>query len=323
MTEFSLIDRFCRDIGASHPETSIAVGDDAAVVAIPVGKELAVSVDTMVESVHFFPNTDPSKLARKLLAVNLSDMAAMGAEPKWATLALTMPSVDEQWLASFSSALDEMAKSYNVQLIGGDTTQGALSLSLQIMGLVDTGKALTRNGAVQGEDVYVSGCLGDAALALASLEGQVSLSENDFKLVESAFNCPIPQCTLGQNLVGLASSCIDVSDGLLGDLSHIADASEVSILIELETLPLSETYSSFLCSGGKLEYAICGGEDYQLAFTASVDNRQSIEALAVDLQTKITRIGVVQNRTKDALITKMNDAAYQVQTFGYQHFGNN
>lgn len=320
MTEFSLINRFCRDIGASHPQTSLSVGDDAALVQIPATKELAISVDTMVESVHFLPHIDPATLAKKLLAVNLSDMAAMGAEAKWATLALTLPSVDEAWLANFSNALDDMAKSYGVQLIGGDTTQGPLTLSLQIMGLVDKGRALRRGGCALGDDVYVSGCVGDAALALASILGQESLADGEFEQIESAFHCPIPQCTLGRSLIGLAASCIDLSDGLLGDLQHIASTSDVSISINLENLPLSDTYRRYLKAGGKLDYAICGGEDYQLAFTANQNNRQQIEQLTSQLGIQVTRIGVAQQRGEIGVITKMNGKPYPVKATGYQHF---
>ena len=253
MAEFSLIERFCKGIGANHASTTLSVGDDAAVISIPPSMELAISVDTMVAGVHFYEDAAPEYIAHKLLAVNLSDMAAMGAEPKWATMTLTTPEINDQWLEAFSNSLNSLASQYGVQLIGGDTTQGQLNLSIQIMGLLPQSKALTRSSAQIGDDVYVSNTIGDAALALRCIEGQKSgvpdqsleglLSSPLRKFLEQ----PEPQIVLGLNLLGLANSCIDISDGLVADLSHIAEQSNVSIELNVDLLPLSPHYNKYLC----------------------------------------------------------------------------
>ena len=312
MAEFSIIKKFCTDIGAKHPITDISVGDDAAVVSVPEGMRLAISVDTMVSGVHFYPDAAPETVAHKLLAVNLSDMAAMGAQPKWATMTLTSPSVDQEWLGAFSSSLDELAKHYGVQLIGGDTTQGQLNLSMQIMGLVPTSKALTRSGAVLGDDIYVSNTIGDAALALRCLQLKKSCLDEgvDEKPLQGLLNQnllraleqPVPQVALGLKILDVAHSCIDISDGLLADLSHIAEKSEVCIDVDVDKLPLSDVYQNYLAQGGNCDLALTGGDDYQLAFSAPVDARSKIAEIANDLNMKLSRVGRVtanSNASKD------------------------
>lgn len=322
MAEFSLIERFCQNIGASHSSTTIGIGDDAAVLHVPADRELVVSVDTLVEGVHFFSELTPERLAYKLAAVNLSDMAAMGAEPKWATLALTLPRIDTAWLGAFSQALDRICRRFDVQLVGGDTTQGFLTLSMQIMGLVERGTALTRAGARLGESVYVSGVMGDAALALASIQGRAAISDGGLELIRPALDRPIPQIELGRSLSGLASACIDVSDGLVADLGHIASMSQVSINIELEKLPLSQTYRNYLQDKGSWDYALSGGDDYQLAFTVAADKQKAVQQLANKLEIPLTKIGITTTRAKQPVSLTHNGKPYQIRHGGggYQHF---
>lgn len=300
----------------------IGVGDDAAVVNVPSGMQLAVSVDTMVEGVHFFPSVAPADLAYKLLAVNLSDMAAMGAEPKWATLALTLPHEDAAWLAAFSNALDAAAESAGVQLIGGDTTKGPLCLSLTIMGLVPKGKAISRAGAEFGDDVWLSNTVGDAALALKVILGQIELPESALSNIAPALHRPTGQVALGLALRGVASAALDISDGLLADLAHVASLSQVCIEIHQERVPLSDTYRAYLQSGGSYESALAGGDDYQLAFTAPSKQREAILAISDVVSVPLTRIGSVVEKTAIPVRLLANGKPVKLNSdLGFQHFG--
>lgn len=319
MAEFSIIEEFCQGIGPDHPETILGIGDDAAIVNVPDGMQLAISVDTMVSGVHFFPDADPCKLAHKILAVNLSDMAAMGAQPKWATMALTIPEFNHAWLNAFSDSLKKVAGRFKVQIIGGDTTQGPLNLSITIMGLLHKDNMLSRSGARPGDDVYVSHTLGDAALGLAVLKGDVALVGRDRAYVVAALETPEPRVKLGAALVNVASACLDISDGLVGDLSHISIQSSVSIEIDPKLVPISNAYRSHLGHGGDLDMALTGGDDYELAFTATPSLQNIIESISADQGISLTRIGKVTQRGEDAVIVSHNGARYKTVT-GYQHF---
>ncbi len=323
MAEFSIIDKHFSAIGHAHEHTRLGVGDDAAIVAIPPGYELAVSTDTMCEGTHFFAGTEPELLAHKLLAVNLSDMAAMGASPKWATLAISLVDSDESWLASFANAFDQYSKAHEVQLIGGDTTQteGCLTLSLTIMGLLPTGKRLTRSGAQPEDEVYCSGTLGDAALALSYLyDKEPQLSNTLFQQVLPALHTPEPQVALGEKIRDHASACLDISDGLLGDCAHIAKHSNVSIRIDLETLPLSPAYLAYLDQGGSIEHALSGGDDYQLLFTAPPHAAPYLRQAAAELGVTITKIGTVNPASDTPVQLFENNKEKIVKNKSYQHF---
>lgn len=321
MSEFSIIDRFCQGIGRQHTATIIGVGDDAAVVNVPEDKHLAVSIDTMVEGVHFLPNTEPADLAHKLLAVNLSDMAAMGATPKWATIALTLPESNDAWLAAFSSSLDKLAKRFGVQLIGGDTTKGKLTLSLNIMGLLPKSKVLTRAGAGVDDAVYVSNHLGDAALALRGIQGNVQLTESQAAALMPALHRPEPQVKLGIGLLGLASACLDISDGLVADLAHIVEQSGVSIAVDVDAVPVSDAYQQYVKGGGNLDLALSGGDNYQLAFTVSRENETAVLDLAEQLQVGVSRIGKVISQTDQAVVLSRGGLPYHLtNASGYEHF---
>jgi len=328
MAEFSIIRNYCQGIGPKHRSTRIDIGDDAAVFEPPQDMDIAVSTDTMVTGVHFLPDTAPSHLAHKILAVNCSDMAAMGAIPKYATLALTMPQVDEPWLAEFSAALMTQAERFKVQLIGGDTSSGNLTLSCTIIGLLDKFKVLSRASARPGSDVYVSGSVGDAALALAHLQNQINLPKTDAETLTLAHYRPEPRVELGQGLLNIADACIDVSDGLVADLGHICQQSEVSIQIELDAIPLSEAYLNFQNSysnsdqaANSLDYALYGGDDYELAFTARADRRGEIKALSEELGLRLTKIGIATSAQEHSVMLARGDKLYRPQTHaGYQHF---
>ena len=317
MAEFSLIERFCKGIGRQHPETKVNVGDDAAIIAIPDGMELAISVDSMVSGVHFFPNASPASIAHKLLAVNVSDMAAMGAQPKWATMTLTIPTIDETWLTEFSSSLNAQAKQYGVQLIGGDTTEGDLNLSMQIMGLTIKSKAISRSGAKLEDDIYLSNNVGDAALALDFIKRGKHVS----KSLLSALEKPTPQVELGLKLPDIANSCIDVSDGVVADLSHIARQSHVSVVLDVDQLPLSNDYLAYIESGGNVDLALTGGDDYQLAFTAPKKYRKALESISLELSVNLTRVGhVIMKNDSPVYLTRSGEHYELNQDAGYQHF---
>jgi len=319
MTEFSIIEQFCHGIGPDHAETKLSVGDDAAVISIPEGMELAISVDTMVAGVHFFADVSPAKLAHKILAVNLSDMAAMGAEPKWATMALSISKFDNNWLKSFSEALKTAADHFKVQIIGGDTTQGPLNLSITIMGLLPVSKGLHRSNAQIGDDVYVSHYLGDAALGLAVLQDKVELNGDHCDLAIAALETPQPRVELGQSLLSIANSCLDISDGLVGDLMHICDRSDVSIKLIAESLPLSDAYRAYLASGGNLDLALNGGDDYELAFTANPQQREKIAMISKRENILLTRVGEVVGKLEDAVSVSLNGVKYSPAN-SYEHF---
>lgn len=319
MAEFSIIEAFCHGIGPDHVETQLSVGDDAAVVAVPNGFELAVSVDTMVSGVHFYPDVDAAKLAHKILAVNLSDMAAMGAEPKWATMALTVPELDNNWFSQFSTSLKHMANRFGVQIIGGDTTQGPLNLSITIMGLLPISQRLCRSGAVVGDDVYVSHYLGDAALGLALLQGEAVLCEADQKHTVAALELPEPRVELGRALLGVAHSCLDISDGLVGDLAHLCERSNVSIEVDAALLPLSESYRAYVANGGNLDLALNGGDDYELAFTASPDQQQRVAAISKANDILLTRIGTVVEPGDGRVAVSLDGLNYRPAN-SFEHF---
>ncbi len=257
LSEFKLIQRFFANSGTHRADVRVGVGDDCAVLHLPAGKELVVSMDTLVEGVHFFKNADPESLGHKSLAVNLSDLAAMGAEPAWATLALTLPSVDEGWLEAFCRGFSSLAATHNVQLIGGDTTQGPLNITIQAHGFVDPGAALRRDGAQLGDLIYVTGTLGDAGLALQATERtRLPLS------IQSRLDRPTPRLTEGQALVGLASAAIDISDGLISDLGHICDASGVGATLYVKDLPCSQAVRDYIKVSDDWALPLSTGDDY-------------------------------------------------------------
>ncbi|CAH1385481.1 thiamine-phosphate kinase [Candidatus Nitrotoga sp. M5] len=316
VSEFDLIRRF---FTRSTPGAMLGVGDDAALLRVGSGMELAVSTDMLVSGTHFFPDTNPFSLGYKALAVNLSDMAAMAAQPRWATLALSLPEVDEMWLEKFSAGLFALADEHHVELIGGDTTRGPLNLCITIMGEVPRGAALRRSGAQVGDDVWVSGVLGDAALALAHVQGHMQLAAKDFAACTSALHQPVPRVALGLALRGVAHCAIDISDGLLADLGHILKCSNVGAEITFNALPASSTMQRYLEQSLGKCCVLAGGDDYELCFTVSVEDRSEVEKIAANLGLLLTRIGTI-TAEKQCIVRAADGSVINIEEPGYDHF---
>ncbi|MGZ5038891.1 MAG: thiamine-phosphate kinase [Usitatibacter sp.] len=314
--EFELIARYFTRPAAN---AVLGVGDDCALVDVTNGMDLAVSMDTLVSGTHFFPDVDPENLGHKALAVNLSDMAAMGAMPYWAMLALTVPNVDHAWLGAFAKGFFDLAQEHNVSLIGGDTTRGPLTLTVTIMGEVPAGAALRRSGAKAGNDIWVSGNIGDAALAVAHRHGRLVLGEDDYREAVMRLYEPSPRVQLGQALRGLATAAIDVSDGLLADLTHICRLSGVGATVELASVPVSAIGAKHINSDAGRTAIVAGGDDYELCFTAHPNSRDSIEDLTDVLGIPITRVGQIK-RGKGVSLLGPDGKAMKVDGRGYDHF---
>ena len=319
MHEFELIEQLFANSGYKRPDVSLGVGDDGAVVQLRDGFDLVVSTDTMVQGVHFFPDADPRALGHKLVAVNVSDIAAMGAEPCWLSLALTLPQVDEAWLRAFAEGLSETADYYNCQLIGGDTTKGPLCLTLCAKGVVPRGKALTRSGAKVGDHIYVTGTLGDAALGLLVEQGLVEISKKHRGHALQRFHYPTARVAIGQALRNIASSCMDISDGLFGDIQHILKRSKVGALIDVTKLPLSQALKDTCAEPQALQCALSGGEDYELLFTVPENKRGSLEVLLSPYGVQVSCIGRITGAA-GKLELRYQDQPYEYQHQGYRHF---
>ncbi len=312
MSEFDLIRRH---FNRPAPNALLGIGDDAALFQVSAGNVLAISTDMLVSGTHFFPDADPFLLGHKTLAVNLSDLAAMGAVPRWATLAIALPQADDVWLERFSAGFFALAQQHGVDLIGGDTTRGPLNLCVSIIGEVPPKLALRRDGAREGDDIWVSGKLGDAALGLAHLQGKVALPQAELATCLTALHAPVPRVALGLALRGIARSAIDISDGLLADLGHILVRSQVAARIVFDDLPLSK----ILRDSGQSKLALSGGDDYELCFTAAVENRANIEHIAAELQLPLTRIGIVVAGT-GCVVHDANGHTINIEGNGYDHF---
>jgi thiamine-monophosphate kinase len=295
--EFELIKRFFADAGPRCEDVILGIGDDAALVRVPDGTELVVTVDTIVSGVHFPPETPAQDIGYRALAVNLSDIAAMGAMPAWATLALTLPAADERWLEEFCAGFFSLARAHDVTLIGGDTTSGPLTITVQIMGHVPTGKAVRRSGAHVGDSIYVSGHVGDAAAGLALLQkrAQAADARHREELI-ARFLRPEPRIGLGCGLRGIASAMIDVSDGLGADLGHILEASGVGARIDAGQLPLSRALKETFEPERALDLALGGGDDYELCFTVTREHEPLIPGIAARTACELCRIGVIESQ---------------------------
>ena len=275
---------------------TLGVGDDAALLRPAPGAEIVATVDMLVAGRHFFPDVDPEALGHKTLAVNLSDIAAMGATPKWALLAGALPDNDPAWVAAFARGFFALADAHGVDLVGGDTTRGPLNLCVTLLGEVPIGNAIRRSGAMPGDGVYVSGRLGDAALALAAMTGRTTLAPADLAACRARLERPQPRVALGQHLRGVASAMLDVSDGLTGDLGHILDASEKGATLDLSAIPRSPALEAMLATGESalaLESLLAGGDDYELCFTAPRSAMPRIDAIARELALPLTCIGEI------------------------------
>jgi thiamine-monophosphate kinase len=278
--EFELIERFFTGRGAVRDDVRLSVGDDAAVVTPRIGAELVLALDTIVADVHFPADTSGRFIGHRALAVNLSDLAAMGAEPAWALLGLTLPAADESWLAEFASGFDELARRFGVALVGGDTTRGPLAATVTVGGWVPRGAALTRSGANPGDGLWVSGTPGDAGAGLAILQGKLAAGSAAREELLRRFLLPEPRVNLGLALRGIASACIDVSDGLAGDLAKLCRASGVGARLDCPRLPRSRRLIEAAGKEASMRFALSAGDDYELLFTAPIAARQRIESLA-------------------------------------------
>ncbi len=318
MKEFDLINRYFSQQAAKRKDVVLGIGDDCALLAPAENQHIAVTTDTLVSGVHFPENTSPRAIGHKAVAVNLSDLAAVGAEPTWISLALTLPSVDEEWISEFSMGVFELCEYYNVQLVGGDTTQGPLSITITAQGIVPKDKFLRRSGAKAGDWLYVTGELGDAALALQNVQGKVGLAESVKGQVFEQLDYPKPRVLAGQALRDYATSAIDISDGLLADLAHICKASEVGAKVILENIPVSAAMLETLGREKAIELAVSGGDDYELLFSVSEDNKVGMETALSNLGIPHTCIG--QLNRQETITTVLDGEKVILNDQGFEHF---
>ena len=318
MNEFELITRYFARQPVARPDVALGIGDDAAVLDVPAGQQLVVSTDTLVTGVHFPENTDAVSIGHKSLAVNLSDMAAMGATPAWYTLNLSLPQADPAWLDGFCQGMFDLARRHDVALVGGDTTHGPLTIGIQIMGLVPRGQALQRAGARPGDRIYVTGLLGEAALGLRVAQGRLKLPEEYLANVITHLNRPVPRVSVGLTLRGLASACIDISDGLAADLGHILAASAVGARIHLKRLPVSPAYDAAFAQVG-WQAALAGGDDYELCFTIPPAQETAFRLASAQFGVACSYIGDIEAETGLRIVDEQG-GLYQPGPTGFDHF---
>jgi len=317
-TEFDIIRRYFTRQDSNRRDVVTGIGDDAALLQVPAGMELVVCMDTLVNGVHFHAGTAAAAIGHKVLAVNLSDLAAMGAEPAWATLSLTLPEPDAAWLAGFSQAFFQLADRYHVQLVGGDTTQGPLSVTVQAHGYVPAGLALRRQGARPGDHIYVTGTLGDAGLALR-LAGAAGPE------LQRRLDYPEARLAAGQALRGIASAAIDVSDGLLADLGHLLEYNRLGAALSIDDLPRSAAFTGAVKQCGADAAALfhdlplSAGDDYELCFTVPGVSLQQLESVWARLSCACTRIGIVEKTAGIRCHTRAGKRYVPVSD-GYRHF---
>jgi len=318
--EFELIQQFFQREQAESPAEGVllGIGDDCALLQLPEGQQLAVSVDTLVADVHFPADADPELIAERALRTNLSDLAAMGAAPLWFTLALTLPRADEQWLRAFSRGLFNCARQFAIALVGGDTTSGPLSISIQVMGAVAPAQGLRRDGASPGDFVLVTNCLGDGAGALAVIQQRLEVAPEAQTYLLERFYRPVPRLKEAQLLRGIASAALDISDGLVADLQHICDASDVGAVLDVENLPLSPALLALSNQAQAREWALAGGDDYELCFTVPAEKMSELALLIAEGQLNATVIGEIIPGRK--VICEWEGKPFALPKTGFQHF---
>jgi len=318
LTEFELIERYFRDCGAARSDVIAGIGDDAALVAVPPDTELVVATDTLVAGVHFPQGSPAASIGHRALAVNLSDLAAMGARAAWALLALTIPRAEEAWLAEFAAGLAALARAHGVALVGGDTTRGPLTVTVQLLGTVPPGAALRRCGGRAGDALFVSGTPGDAAAGLALEERRLAAEPLALAYLRERFLRPTPRMALGERLRGHASACIDVSDGLLGDAGKLARASQTGVEISFAAVPVSEPLVRAVGEEQARTLALTGGDDYELLFAV---HPEKVSAMLAELPPErwgYTRIGAL--RAAPGAEVLREGTVMQFSHSGYQHF---
>ena len=316
LSEFDLIKQY---FTRSRPaRATLGIGDDCALLSPTPGAQIAISSDMLVENRHFFAGADARALGHKCLAVNLSDLAAMGAKPVAFTLALALPKADPAWLEGFSRGLFELADAFDCELIGGDTTKGPLTVCITIFGEVTPGQALRRDAAIAGDDIWVSGTLGDARLALAGLRDEFPLDAATLELASPRMHAPTPRIALGRELAALAHAALDISDGLAGDLGHILKASNVGATLDVDALPAGPALASQE-PALRRRFCAAGGDDYELCFTAAPEQRAAIEAAGARCGVPVTRVGVIDAAPGLRLVDGAG-APYQLSDGGFDHF---
>jgi len=318
LSEFELIDRYFRGCGAKRADVRTGVGDDAAILECPAGVELVAAIDTLVAGVHFPHGSPPASIGHRALAVNLSDLAAMGARPAWALLALTLPEADESWLAEFAAGMAALGRAHEVALVGGDTTSGPLCVTVQVLGHVPRGAALLRSGGRAGDALFVSGTPGDAAAGLGVEQGRVTAVGEAAMYLRERFLYPAPRVTLGERLRSYASACIDVSDGLLGDAAKLARASGCGAEIAYEELPVSETLLHAVGEERARELALTGGDDYELCFSVRPAHVGRLLAELPPERWGYTRIGALREAAGADVLRGGNVMSFSHS--GYDHF---
>jgi thiamine-monophosphate kinase len=318
LSEFDLIARFFQRDQAPPAQVALGIGDDCALLTPAVGMQLAISTDMLLEGRHFFPQVDPQTLGHKALAVNLSDLAAMGARPLAFTLSLALPSVEEDWLAAFARGLFALADQQQCPLIGGDTTRGPLNICVTVFGEVPPGLALRRDAAQDGDDIWVSGAVGDARLALASKLDEIELDGASLAQALPRLQMPTPRVQLGLALRGVANAAIDLSDGLCGDLGHILKRSNLGATLNADALPVGPALAR-QAEGHRRAYALAGGDDYELCFTAPVAKRAQVEAAGAASATPVTRVGSMESKP-GLRLTDGQGRALSLAVRAFDHF---
>jgi thiamine-monophosphate kinase len=319
-SEFQLIQQFFQREQAEQPAAGVllGIGDDCAILQIPVGKQLAVSVDTLVADVHFPADADPELIAERALRTNLSDLAAMGADPLWFTLALTLPDASEDWLRSFSRGLFKCAREYSIVLVGGDTTSGPLSITIQVMGATQPQHTLRRDGANVGDFILVTHFVGDGAAALSAIQNTHTFADEHAEYLQQRFYRPTPRLSESKLIREIATSALDISDGLVADLQHICDASDLGAVIDVENLPLSPAVKSLNNDSQAYQWALSGGDDYELCFTVPSEKMADIAMLIAQGKLQATVVGEMIAGSK--VICEYEGEPFELAKTGYQHF---
>lgn len=317
LNETQVIQLLSAQSGAKRPDVLLGIGDDGALLLPPPGQQLVQVVDALFEGVHFLPGMNGEDLAWRAFGVNISDIAAMGAEPAWATLVLSMPSAELSWVRSFARGIGECTRKFNICLVGGDTVRGPLGVSVQITGFVPAGQALRRKGAAIGDGIYITGRPGLAAAGLASLRGEIKLGVEPSQW-RQRFLRPEPRLRQGRDLRGVASACLDISDGLLRDLGRLLEASSVGATVMLESIPGLEELSAAVGEQRAVALALTGGDDYELCFTVPREHEERLAELAGKWSCECTRIGEITGTGGIRLVK--NNRAVPLPPAGFEHF---
>lgn len=317
MSEFDLINRFFKPEAVHRNDVKLGIGDDCAILDVPRGKQLCVSTDTLISGVHFPETTSAHDIGHKALAVNLSDLAAMGAEPAWVSLALTLPEHNPVWLQDFIDGFNGLATQYNVSLIGGDTTRGHLTITVQVFGLIEEGQAMRRDRAQANQLIYVTGTLGDAGLGLKQIMGQINNSSLNYCI--QRLNRPIPRIDIARKLIQFSDCAIDISDGLMADLGHILERSQCGAELQLQNIPLSDEVRHYY--GKQIDWTqiLSAGDDYELCFTCDKNNAAPLQTLARDQGIDITCIGRITTGS-GIICVDDNGGILDIKNTGYNHF---